>query len=151
MRKRLAIYSAGILGLIAAALILSGVEFYRDIALLDRNTGSRKGYREWFFSLRAGEWQQASFLEHYMRSQHPGDFQQRWISYQGTGHNGFGRAIRFSHGRPGPIVMLPIEKLDNYCEQASASEKDRLYETFAGDNAAEIQSIVDHILSTEKP
>ena len=151
MRKRLAIYSAGILGLIAAALILSGVEFYRDIALLDRNTGSRKGYREWFFSLRTGEWQQDSALEQFMRSQHPDDFQQRWTSYQGTGHNGFGRAILFSHGRPGPLVTLPIENLNKYCEQTSAAEKKRLYDTFAGDNAAEIQSIVDHILSTEKP
>jgi len=94
------------------ALLLPAVQVCRDWAFIDRNTGSRKGYRDWSLGWRSGSWYRESAIEAFMRSRHRAEFQQDWVSYAGTGRTIFGGAILAGHGRPGPIVLLKTEAID---------------------------------------
>lgn len=80
-----------------------------------------------------------------MRSRHPADLQQEWVSYLGTGRNILGRAVLFGHGRPGPVVLLKSEAIDDYCRRASDLEKRRLYDVLASRDEAKIRQLVDHL------
>jgi len=135
----------GMVVLVAIGLLLPTIQVCRDWAFIDRNTGSRKGYRAWLLGWRSGSWYKESVIEAIMRSEHHGEFQQDWVSYAGTGRNIFGRAILFGHGRPGPILALKPEAIDGYCRAASASEKRRLYDVFSSGDKAKIQELVDRI------
>ena len=131
--------------MITLALVLPAVQVCRDWAFIDRNTGSRKGYRDWIFGWRSGSWYQESTLEAFMRSKHPAELHQEWVSYAGTGRNVFGGAILHGHGRPGPIILLKPEIVDDYCLSASDEEKRHLYDLFAGGQDAKIRELVDRI------
>ncbi len=80
-----------------------------------------------------------------MRSKHPAEFQHDWVSYAGTGRNIFGGKTLRGHGRPGPIVLLRTELIDDYCRSASETEKRRLYDVFASGDREVIQALVDQI------
>jgi hypothetical protein len=127
------------------ALVLPAVQVCRDWAFIDRNTGSRKGYRDWAPGWRTGSWYRQSAIEVFMRSDHPAELQQDWVSYAGTGRNIFGGATRHGHGRPGPIVLLRPEAIDDYCRDASQREKRRLYDVFASGDEARIRELVHQI------
>lgn len=130
---------------VVLALVLLAVQVCRDWAFVDRNTGSRKGYREWSLGWRSDSWYQESALELFMRSDYPAEFQQDWVSYAGTGRNIFGGATLCGHGRPGPIVLLRPEAIDDYCRAASQVEKRQLYDVFASGDEAKIRELVDQI------
>ena len=147
MKSRLTFIIVGLVAL-ALALVLFTVEACRDCAFIDQNTGARKGYREWFFGARTGSWYRESALETFMRTRHPGEFRQQWVSYAGTGRNVFGRRILAAHGRPGPIVSFPSEMIDDYCRQASETEKRRLYDVFSLGDSGKIQELLDSIGET---
>lgn len=115
---------------LALVLVLATVQVCRDWALIDRTTGSRQGYRDWFFGWRSGSWYQESALETFMRSKHPADLRPDWVSYQGTGRNVFGGAMLHGHGRPGPILFLKPDVLAEYCRRASDTEKRRVIANF---------------------
>jgi len=83
-----------------------------------------------------------------MRSKHPGEFRQDWVSYAGTGRNVFGGATLSGHGRPGFIVLLKPEAIADYCRLASETEKRRLYDVFASGDAEKIRELSDHISKT---
>jgi hypothetical protein len=134
--------------MVALALVLPAVQVCRDWAFIDQNTGSRKGYRDWFFGWRTGSWYRESVLETFMRSRHPGEFQQKWVSYAGTGRNIFGAGMLAGHGRPSRIILLKPEVIDDYCSRASEPEKRRLYDVFASGVPARIHELVDHISET---
>jgi hypothetical protein len=127
------------------ALLLPAVQVCRDWAFIDRNTGSRKGYRDWSLGWRSGSWYRESAIEAFMRSRHRAEFQQDWVSYAGTGRTIFGGAILAGHGRPGPIVLLKTEAIDNYCQAMSETEKRRLYDVLASGDEAKIGKLVDRI------
>lgn len=80
-----------------------------------------------------------------MRSNHPAEFRQDWVRYAGTGRNIFGGATLHGHGRPGPIVLLRPEAIDDYCRVASEADKRRLYDVLASGDEAKIRGAVDHI------
>lgn len=138
----------GLLVVLASALVLPAVPVCRDWAFVDRNTGSRKGYRDWLFGWRTGSWYRESALEAFMRSDHPTEFRQDWVSYAGTGRNVFGRATLHGHGRPGPMVLLPPEVIGEYCSSASRTEKRRLYDVFASGDGEKIRELANHIRET---
>ena len=54
-----------VLGLALVGLLVYGFFFiaYRDWSFICENTGSRKGYREWFFGTRTQHWQSQSSVE----------------------------------------------------------------------------------------
>lgn len=139
----------GLLVVVASALVLPAVQVCRDWAFVDRNTGSRKGYRDWFLGWRTRSWYQKSGIEAFMRSNYPAEFRQNWVSSEGTGRNIFGGATLVGHGRPGPIVLLKPEVIADYCRSASAMEKRRLYDVFASGDEERIRELADHISKAE--
>jgi len=130
---------------ILSALVLPAAPVCRDWAYIDRHTGSRKGHRDWAIGLRSGAWYQESALEAFMRSRHPADFRQDWVSYAGTGRNIFGKAIQFGHGQPGPIVVLSPNAIRAYSKTATPTEMRRLYDVFASGDQAKVRELVDQI------
>jgi len=148
VRARRTYIVAGSLVVVALALVLPAVEVCRDWAFVDRNTGSRKGHRDWFLGWRTGSWYQESVIEAFMRSNYPAEFRQDWVSYAGTGRNIFGRATLHGHDRPGPILLLKPEVIADYCSSAGEMEKRRLYEVFASGDGEKIRDLAIHITET---
>lgn len=145
VRARPILIVAGVIILVTLALLLPAVPVCRDWAFVDRATGSRRGYREWFFGWRTGEWHRQTALEDFLRRDRPAGLQQDWVSYAGTGRNVFGGSLVHGHGRPGPILGLDPELIDEYCRTASEVEKRRLLEVFASGDAGRIQELVQRI------
>lgn len=145
MKARSIYVVVGPVVVVVLALVLPAVQVCRDWAFIDRNTGSRKGYRDWSIGWRTGSWYQESALEVFMRSNHPAEFRQDWVSYAGTGRNILGGATLHGHGRPGQIVLLRPEAIDDYCRAASEAEKRRLYDVFASGDDAKVRELVDQI------
>jgi len=139
--RRILIFS-GLLITITLAILLPVVPVCRDWAFVDRATGSRRGYREWCFGWRTGEWYRQTALEDLVRRDRPAGLQQDWVSYAGTGRNVFGGSLVHGHGRPGPIMGLSPDLIDDYCRTASEAEKRRLLEVFASGDAARIREVV---------
>lgn len=73
------------------------------------------------------------------------EFQQQWVSYAGTGRNIYGEAMFYGHGRPGMILHLDLDVLDEYCAQASDAEKRRLCDVFSHAVPSEIEKVRNHI------
>ena len=125
------------------ALVLAPLQVCRDWAFIDQNTGARKGYRQWIFGRRTSAWYRATALETFMRAKYPREFRQAWVSYAGTGRNAFGSAVLYGHGRPGPIMLLMPEMIDDYCGQASESENKQLYDVLASGERDKVHKTVD--------
>jgi len=102
------------------------------------NTGSSRGYREWFWGTETGQWYRQSSLESFMRTNYPNELELKWVSYQGTGVNCFGQSMSFSHGMPGPIMPLVLNNvLDQYVDSLDDLERKALYDLFvSGDREA---------------
>ena len=134
-----------ILFIMVAAMILVvllavlPLQVCRDWAFVCENTGSQKGYRQWFTGHRTGRWYQESHLERFMEQAHPGVLQHQWVSYSGTGKNILGQAILFGHGRPKHISMLDGAALDRYVDRLDDAGKLSLYHTLASGQHSEIE------------
>jgi len=135
--------------LIALAIVSPAIQVCRDRAFMDKNTGARKGYREWCYGGRTGFWYKQTALEMFMRTNYPSGFQQDWVSYAGTGRNIFGGAISYGHGRPGPIIHLHPEDIDRYCQKLSAADMKQLYDVLASGDKDKVNETVNHILSVD--
>ena len=146
MKLRRTSIAVGVIGVLALGLVLPAIQVCRDWAFIDRNTGSRKGYREWSLGWRSGLWYQESPIEAFMRFSHPDDLRQDWVSYAGTGRNIFGGANLHGHGRPGPIGMLKPDFLKDYCRVASETEKRRLYDVFSSGDEESIRDLINQIM-----
>ena len=143
LRTRRTLIVSGLIILVTLALLLPVVPVCRDWAFVDRATGSRRGYREWCFGWRTAEWYRRTALEDFLRSDRPDGFRQDWVSYAGTGRNIFGGSLGHGHGRPGPILGLGPDLIDDYCRSASEAEKRRLLEVFASGDAVRIREVVE--------
>jgi hypothetical protein len=142
-------FRTGLIAVLVAIFVLGVTNpICTDRGFIDTNTGSREGYREWFFGLRTGQWAQPTALETFMRAKYPNQFQQHWVSYNGTGRNIFGSDVLFGHGRPGPITTLPNKFLDDYCALVSEAEKKRLYDVFASGDREKISGEISRIYET---
>ncbi len=149
MRTRSTVMVAGLVLAVALALLaLPAVSVCRDWAFVDRNTSSRKGYREWLFGWRTGAWYQESALEAFMRAKHPADLRQDWVSYAGTGRSVFGTVTLRGHGRPGPILSLVPDVLGRYCRSASAADKRRFYDVLASHDEQRIRETIGRVTET---
>ena len=90
---------------------------YTDRGYICENTGSRMGYREWFFGIKTNEWYYESELERFMEARHPAELQHRWTSYRGTGSSLIPVMKSYGHGRPGLIVTPTRERFDEYVRE----------------------------------
>lgn len=127
-------------------LILIPSPIYRDCALIDLNTGSRKGHYEWPFGIKTHEWERETAIEKLMREKLPDEFQQRWVTYKGTGRNFYRGSVSFRHGEPGAILQLEPELIDRYCVQASETNVRRLYDVLVSEDSKATSDIVEKIL-----
>jgi len=137
---------AGFVVLAIGGLVLSAFEVYEDCAYICKNTGSRKGYRQWFFGAETGRWYHESELEEFMRANYSTQLQEDWVSYMGTGKNVFGVSMSFGHERPGPIMHADSERLDTYVRSLDDAGKKSLYELFSSGDESRIRSEVEKIL-----
>jgi len=119
---------------------------YRDWAFLSETTGSRKGYRQWFFGLKTGHWYQRSNVETFIQAKFPNELQHRWTSYAGTGKNIYGARLLYGHGMPGPVRNLPLDFLDRWFDPLPESEKKAFYDLLVTGDAEAIQQKVKAIV-----
>jgi hypothetical protein len=119
--------------LIAILLVLFFVvpilEPYREMAFVCEYTGSRKGNRRWVGGMETGYWYKESAIEALMKQKFPDELRYRWTSYAGTGKSITGHNISYAHGRPGPILDVSLEQIDNYVATAPAAEVKRFFDT----------------------
>ncbi len=54
--------------LFVTSLAIFNFEVYCNWAFICRNTGSRKGYRQWFFGVQTGHWHNESALEKFIKN-----------------------------------------------------------------------------------
>jgi len=141
---RWAAVAGAMVAVLAFLLVLTAFPICSDWAFICENTGSRKGYREWFLGLQTNKWYEESKLEDFVKKEYPNEFQHRWTSYQGTGRNIFGIAIVRRHGRPGPILM-PIDWLNGYVDHLDPDQKKGLYDVFKSDDPKEVRNAVDKV------
>jgi hypothetical protein len=137
-----------LIALAMVALFMVPVQVCKDCAFVDECTGSRKGYREWFFGAQSGHWYQESSVETFMRTNQPNVFQQRWTSYAGTGKNIFGMKISFGHGRPGYVLWLKPEDINRYCERNGDKAKRHMYDVLSSGNQNAIRELSEQIFET---
>ena len=131
---------------LVALAVLSTLTVCHDRAFVDRHTGSRKGFREWWFGLRTGEWHRQSLLERRVRANRRPPPTSDWVSYAGTGRNLLGRPLESGHGIPGPIILVSPEMLDEYCRTRDDAELLALHDTLVRDDSAEVQEEIGRIL-----
>jgi hypothetical protein len=136
-KRRLLILTLVLVAVSVAGTLLAPFVLYREVALISENTGSRKGYREWFFGLRTRHWYKQAAVEEFVRARHPIGFEQHWISYAGTGYNLYGRKVLFGHFRPGPILTVPVDVLNEWFMAQPEAAKLRFSDLLAsGDRSA---------------
>ena len=138
-------------GLVILAFFLAALGFAcsvtisTDRAYVDRNSGTRWGYREWPLGLKTGQWMEISALEVFMRTHHPSIYQKDPVSCRGAGRSLLGLATVSGHGSPGPILSLTPIHIDQYCQAASDQENLDLYRAFSSGNETTIQQAVDRV------
>ncbi len=141
-----------IIGAIAAGVLLAVfwasafLIAYTDRGFICENTGSRMGYREWPFGIRTNEWYRESQLEKFMKNSHPEVFEHRWTSYSGRGSSLIPGTVMNGHGRPGPILFLRLEMLDEWVKVSSDHERFTLYQAFSSGNKDMCRSGIDEII-----
>ncbi len=138
MKRRYTI-AIGIIVFLVLLYIVTGIEAYYDRAFICENTGSRKGYREWFWGLQTGQWYEQSTLEAFMQDNYPDVLEHRWTRYEGWGNNLIGMRISDGHGRPGPIMQFPEGMLEDWMQKSQPEEILALYELLASDESEEIK------------
>lgn len=126
-------------------MALVGFSVCRDWAFICKNTGARKGHRTWFWGQDTGSWYQQSKLEAFVRENPLLELEHDWVSYAGTGKNFLGKAILHGHGRPGPIVLLKPQFLDEYVDSVDEAEREILYKLFEADDKEVVREKIDQI------
>lgn len=152
MNKREGITVGTVATIVIATLMLWAVTqvAYRDWGFVCNNTGSRKGYREWFFGTQTGHWYKPSPLETFMLTNAPGRLQYNWVSSMGTGHNIYGGKVLFGHGRPGPVMHFRHQEMAEWFALIDHREKLAFYDLLVSGNkeaiSCKIDAIYDHLV-----
>lgn len=118
---------------------------YTNRAFICENTGSKHGYREWFFGVHAREWTQTSELDRFMQAKHSEQLSHRWTSYKGDGYSLLKTMRSRGHGRPGPLLMLKPGMLDKHVTRLADSEKLALYRLLSSADEKAIRDEVEKI------
>lgn len=145
MHRKIIILAFSITLLILALLGSTMCIAYTDREFICENTGSRQGYRDWFFGVRTREWRETSELDRFMRTNYSAQLQHRWTSYRGDGHSLLEGVLSRGHGRLGPILMLRSGMLNTHVTRLTGSEKLALYRLFASGDENVIRGEVEKI------
>jgi hypothetical protein len=136
---------ACVIALVASLLLAVAYPVCRDWAYLDTNTGSRRGYREWIFGIRTGHWERPSKVDVFMQGRFPRELEHRWISYAGTGRNIFGMKVLHGHGRPGQLLRIDQQTLNQWFETLPEEEKRQFYALLVSNDQEAIEKKIDLI------
>lgn len=148
MQRRIIILASAITLLVLALVGSTLCIAYTDREFICENTGSRHGYREWFFAARTREWTETSELDRFMQTYHKDRLQHRWTSYRGDGQSLLAGVQSKGHGRPGSILMLSPGMLDSHVSGLTDSGKLALYELFASADEKIIRGEVEKIFES---
>jgi len=143
-KKRLTLYVILAIAVIVIFIVIVPFEVCRDWVFICENTGSRKGYRAWFFGLETRHWYKKSKLAEFMETKHQNALTYRWIG-SGTGRNVYGSAISFRCGLPGPIITITYDILNWYVSRINDEEKRALYDVFASGDRQRIDKEISMI------
>jgi len=128
------------MAILAILYFLGNFQVCREWAFICENTGSRKGHIEWFFGKRTAYWYEQSVFEDFMQKNYPDiNIEHRWTSYTGTGRNIFGMALLDGHGRPGVIMDIPPEMLDEWIQTSEPERVRELYELMVSDKTEDVK------------
>jgi hypothetical protein len=147
MKKRYKI-GIGVIGFLVVLYFLGTFQAHRDWVFICENTGSYKGYIEWFFGKRTHHRYEKSVLEDFIEKNYPDiNIEHRWTSCAGTGRNIFGRALLFGHGQPGAIMSIPPDMLEDWIQMSESEEVLALYQLLASDQDEEVkEKRIDEII-----
>ncbi len=125
-RKQIIIVAVVFVGFLI--VLMSSVGLYTDRAFICQNTGSQKGYREWFSGAISDEWYNKSSLEEFIAKSHKEELSFNWVSYKGTTKTIFGRL--HAHGNPSNMSFGKMKWLNEYVGMLNDEDKLSLYHTF---------------------
>lgn len=137
--QRILIVVCSVIMCFVITFVLLTVHVYRDWTFICENTGSRKGYREWPFSLKTRHWYQKSPLEEFIQSEAPNALVYRWTSCTGTGKNIFGKAILYGHDSPGTIMQLTHDTQRKWIDHNDTETVRQLYELLVSDDQKKLE------------
>ena len=119
-----------------------------DRSYICENTGSKKGHREWIFGAHTNNWYRKSELERFMEISHPNLLKHSWTSFAGDGRSLIPLTISRGHGRPGPILSLDSELLDQHVSSLSDAQRLELYQIFSNGSKNDIRLKVESIVES---
>ena len=144
---------AAVFGIVLITLLIFSLlaVAYRDWAFVCENTGSRKGYREWFFGLQTGAWYEPTSVETFIIKEHPDALQHRWTSYAGTGKNIYGGKLLYGHGHPGVILQIPPDCLNSLFDPLPPPKKKAFYDLLLHGDTKAILEQATAIIQSQEP
>lgn len=131
--------------LLVIILIIYNVPAYHNRTYICKNTGSLKGYRQWFFGSKTRQWYRKSPLEEFMEKEDPNALIYRWGFFHGGGKNIFGRTFIFEDGFPGAITNLRHRELKLWIQHNKPEDVRQLYDLLVSDNQDKIREKADQI------
>ena len=110
------------------------------------HTGSRRGYRKWFWGKKTRHWRDESRLASFMQKHHPGEFDHKWTWYSAGGVDCFGRDVSVACRNPGPMRLIAGHGvLDGYVDRLADPERKALYDLFVSGDSEAIEAKVREI------
>ena len=92
------------------------------------------------FWKKTGLRSEKSVLENYIAENCPDIIiEHRWTSCEGTGKNIFGMAVLFGHGRPGPIMEIPDDVLEEWIQNNEQEAVLNFYELLCSDEDEDLK------------
>jgi hypothetical protein len=135
-----------ILAIIIAALCASTMTVaFNDYGFICENTGSRKGYREWFFGLETNKWYRESELEAFLRTEHPESLENRWTSYFGNGSSLIPLLKSYGHGRPGAILEVEEQVFNEFVRSLTSEHRLEFYRDLKSADQAVIEQWIGRV------
>ncbi len=133
-----------IASIVFIGVLFFGPEFriYTDYNFICENTASRKGHRQYFCGLKTHRSYEQSVVEKFIQEKFPDQLRHRWTSYAGKSHYLFG-GMGYGHGRPGNILLLPLDKFALWFAKLSETEKKEFYDLLVSDDQKAIQAKID--------
>ena len=137
--------------IVVIALALPFITIRTESAFICTHTGSIQGRTEWIFGIVTDEYYIRSDLESYSYNGIPLGSNQNWVSFKGTGYSLLNAPTVRAHGRPGPIVSLKTDQINEWARISSPGEISQAIERLRSrdENVVELQieTMLDKLLN----